>query len=327
MLRNTFPTRWLAAAILLGALPATAPTPAHAEAYPERPVKIVSVTSAGTGIDDYTRLLAKYLHKKAGRSFIVENKPGANTMIAADYVAKSAPDGYTLLFASASTMAANPYLFKSMPYSPRDFVPVARLSTVPVALVVSANSPYRTVADLTAAARAKPGTLNYGTSSAGYRVMLAAFNDAAGIRTQDVPYKGMANLLPDLLGGTLDFTVLEISAAVPMIESRKMRALAVMSDRRVPIMGDVPTMAEAGLPAITVVSWTGLFAPKGTPPEVLDKLQAWTLEFVNSPEAAAHHAQRGTNAYPAPGAQLARAIVEDQGNWQRMIKLAGIQPE
>ncbi|MBB3013279.1 Bug family tripartite tricarboxylate transporter substrate binding protein [Cupriavidus alkaliphilus] len=328
MPRNTFLARCLTAAALLGALPGAALTSARAQGYPERPVRIVSVTSAGTGVDDYTRLLAKYLHQKTGQSFFVENRPGANTILAADYVAKAAPDGYTLLLASASTMSANPFLFRSLPYNPqRDFVPVARMSALPVALVVAASSPYRSVADLTSAARARPGQLNYGTSSAGYRVMLAAFNDVAGIRTVDVPYKAMSNLLPDLIGGTLDFTALEISAAVPLVASRKLRALAVLGDQRVPALADVPTIAETGMGAVSVVSWIGLFAPKGTPAPVVEKLQAWALEFATSPEAKQHYVQRGSTAYPASGAQLARIIVEDQGKWQQLIKMAGIQPE
>nr|WP_240987587.1 tripartite tricarboxylate transporter substrate binding protein [Cupriavidus taiwanensis] len=288
----------------------------------------MSTTSAGTGVDDYTRLLARYLNQKSGQSFVVENRPGANSMLAADYVAKSAPDGYTLLLASSSTMSANPFLFRTLPYHPqRDFVPVARLSALPVALVVAASSPYRTVADLAAAARARPGKLNHGTSSAGYRVMLAAFDDAAGIRTTDIPYKAMSNLLPDLIGGTLDFTVLEISAAVPLVESGRLRALAVLSEQRIPALPDVPTMAQAGMPGVSLVSWLGLFAPKGTPPAVVARLQAWALEFARSQEAAQHYAKRGSTPYAAPGEELAQTIVDDQAKWQRLIKLAGIQPE
>lgn len=326
--RALAPDRPWVGAVLVSAVSAMLSPAAYGQAYPERPVRIVSVTSAGTGVDDYTRLLARYLQRKSGQSFIVENRPGANSMLAADYVAKSAPDGYTLLLASSSAMSANPFLFRTMPYHPqRDFVPIARMSALPVALVVAGNSPYRTVADLAAAARARPDKLNHGTSSSGYRVMLAAFDDAAGIRTTDIPYKAMSNLLPDLIGGTIDFTVLEISAAVPLVEAGKLRALAVMSEQRLPALADVPTLAEAGVQGVSLVSWLGLFAPRGTPPAIAARLQAWALEFANSPEAAAHYVKRGSTAYPATGDGLARTITEDQAKWQRLIRLAGIQPE
>lgn len=316
-----------ASSALLCALLATA-TPAQTQKYPERPVRIVSVTSPGTGVDDFTRLLAKDFNQKSGQSFVVENRPGANTIIACDHVAKAAPDGYTLLLAAASSMSANPFLFKNLPYNPqRDFVPIARLSALPVVLVVSASSPYQTVADLTAAARAKPRTLNYGTSSAGYRVMLAAFNESARIQSLDVPYKAMSNLLPDLIGGVLDYAVLEVSAAVPLVQGHKLRALAILSESRQPAMADVPTLAEAGVSGVTLTSWIGLFAPAGTPPAIVEQLSRWSLQFVNSPEAARHFAQRGTMPSPGSGPELSKTIIRDQAQWKRLISVAGIQPE
>ena len=302
--------------------------PATAQTWPAKPVRIVSVTSAGTGADDFTRLLASYLGQKLGQNVYVENKPGANTIIACEHVAKAAPDGYTLLVAPGSSMAANPYLFKNLPYVPtRDFAPIARLSAVPVALVVPAKSPHRTLDQLMAAGRARPGSLNFGTSSAGYRTMLAAVNSSSKVQAVDVPYKAMANLLPDLIGGTIDYTVLEVSAAVPLVQSDKLRALAISSPSRIPAMPDVPTLAEAGAADATLIGWFGLFAPAGTPQPVLDKLTKLSLEFVETPEAKAHFTQRGTTALPANARDFASAIVEDQAKWKRYIAIAGIQPE
>ncbi|WP_349604825.1 tripartite tricarboxylate transporter substrate binding protein [Cupriavidus sp. DF5525] len=318
------PLRALLALLCLPALAA----PAAAQTYPERPVRIVSITSAGTGADDYTRLLAKHLGQKLGQSFVVENKPGANMILACDYVAKAAPDGYTLLLSASGAMAANPFLFRKLPYDPlKDFVPVARMSVIPVALVVPATSPYRTVADLVAAARAKPGTLNFGTSSTGYRTIITAFNDAAKIQAMSVPYKAMSTLLPDLMSGVVDYGVVEVSAVVPHVQSGKLRALAVTANARMPQLKDVPTMAEAGMPAAAINSWTGLFAPAGTPPAIVDKLAQYTLEFVNSPEAMAHYGARGSMPYPAGGAELRKTIIADQQMWKRLITLAGIEPE
>lgn len=320
-------SRPLKALLALLAVPALMQA-AAAQTYPERPVRIVSVTSAGTGLDDYTRLLAKYLGQKLGQSFIVENKPGANMILASEYVAKAAPDGYTLLLSGSGAMAANPFLFKRLPYDPqKDFVPVARMSALPVAVVVAGSSPYRTLADLVAAARARPGSLNYGTSSTGYRTILAAVNDAAKIQAVSVPYKAMSTLLPDLMTGVVDYGAVEVSAVIPHVQTGKLRALAVAAPARVPQLKDVPTVAEAGVPNASFNTWTGLFAPAGTPPAIVDKLAQLTLEFVRSPEAAAHYAARGAVPYPASGPELRKTIVEDQQNWKRMIATAGIEPE
>ncbi|MGO4811727.1 Bug family tripartite tricarboxylate transporter substrate binding protein [Cupriavidus sp. 2MCAB6] len=275
---------------------------ALADGHPERPVKIVSATSPGTGVDDFSRLLASHLTRKLGKSFYVENRPGGNTIIATDAVAKAAPDGYTLLLALSSSMSANPWLFKHLPYNPtRDFVPVARLSALPVTVVVPATSPNKSLAELAAAGRRQPGKLNFGTSSAGYRAMLAAINDPAKVQAVDAPYKAMSTLLPDLISGVVDYTVLEISAAVPLVKS--------------------------GKPGATLTGWVGLAAPVGTPPAVVDKLAQAALEFFDPPEAAAHFAQRGTTPYALGPKAFDGALANDQAQWKRVIALAGIQAE
>lgn len=307
---------------------------AQAQTYPERVIKIVSVASPGTGIDDYTRLLAKFLAQKLGQSVVVENRPGANMIIANDYVAKSAPDGYTLLLTASSAMSANPFLFRHLPYNPaRDFVPVARMSALPVALVVAASSPYKSVDDLVSAARSRPGKLNGASSSTGYRLMAAAFTEAAGVRTLDVPYKATATLLPDLIGGNVDFTMVELTAALPLIQSNKLRALAVLSPKRVALLPDVPTLTEAGMrnnavvEAVSRINWSGLFAPAGTPAPIVDRISRLTLEFVGSPEAMAHYANRGSLPNPGSAQELGKAMVADQETWKRLIAAAGMQPE
>ncbi|WP_265304278.1 Bug family tripartite tricarboxylate transporter substrate binding protein [Verminephrobacter eiseniae] len=316
------------ASAALGVLLALAHTQAMAQDYPVRPVRIVSVTSAGSGVDGFSRLMASYLGKRLGQGVFIENRPGANSILACDHVAKAAPDGYTLLLASASALAANPYLFKNLPYDAnKDFAPIARLSALPVTIVVPATSPYRSLADLADAARDRPGKLNFGTSTTGYRTMLGAINGAARIDAVDVPYKGTSHLLPDLVGGTIDYGILEVSTAVPLVRANKLRALVVTSPARVATLEDVPTLAEAGLGEATLVSWVGLFAPAGTPQPVIDKLSMLALEFVQTPEAAAHFAQLGTIAYPAGASEFAKAIVKDQAQWKRYITAAGIQAE
>ncbi|SCU75932.1 putative extra-cytoplasmic solute receptor [Cupriavidus necator] len=310
------------------------PLKAQKQHYPERVIRIVSVSSAGTGIDDYTRLLAKYLSQKLGQSVVVENRPGANMIIAADYVAKAAPDGYTLLLTASSAMSANPFLFRKLPYNPNsDFVPVARLSSLPIALVVPASSPYKNVGDLVRDARARPGKLNGGSSGSGYRLMTAAFTGAAGIQTTDVPYKATAALLPDVIAGNVDFTMVEFSAALPLIQSGKLRALAVLSPGRAPQLRDVPTLLEAStqnatlVQAVSSTNWTGLFAPAGTPAPIVEKLDRLAQAFVNSPEAMAHYASRGALPNAGDGQELGKAVQADQQVWKRLIDASGMQPE
>jgi tripartite-type tricarboxylate transporter receptor subunit TctC len=329
MSRRRALTSLAAAAACIAAGSALAQAP-----YPQRPVRIVSVASAGTGIDDYTRLLAKFLGERLGQSVVVENKPGANMILANDAVAKAAPDGYTLLLTASSAMSANPLLYKRLPYDPvKDFVPVARLSTLPIALVVSGASPYKSAAELVAAAKAKPGALNGGSSGNGYRLMAAAFTDASGIKTTDVPYKATAALVPDVIGGTVDFCMLELSAALPQVKAGKLRALAVLSPARVPLLPDVPTLAEAGgvnkalLEAVSRTNWTGLFAPAGTPAPIVAQLARLSREFVDSPAAVNHYVQRGSLPNPGSGADLTAAVQADQQVWKAMISVAGIRPE
>jgi tripartite-type tricarboxylate transporter receptor subunit TctC len=305
-------------------------TPARAQptAYPERPVRIVSVSGAGTGVDDFTRLAASYLSQKTGQNFYVENRPGANSILASDHVAKAAPDGYTLLLTAASAITANPYLYKKLPYDAnKDLVPIARMSVVPIVVMVPAASPHRSLEALMAAARSQPGKLSYGTSTAGYKVMVAAINGLAQVRALEIPYKSSTALLPDLLGGTLDYAMLEVSQAVPQVEGGKLRALAVSSPMRVAALPDVPTLNELGLGDATLTSWLGLFAPAGTPRAIVDKLSLLAVQFVASPEARLHFTRRGTAAYPAASGEFAKSILEDQARWKHYITTTGLQPE
>lgn len=305
-----------------------APATAQQAAYPEHPVRIVSVSGAGTGVDDFTRLAATYLSRKTGQNFYVENRPGANSILASDHVAKATPDGYTLLLAAASAVTANPYLYKKLPYDAnKDLVPIARMSVVPIVVTVPATSPYRSLDALMAAARSQPGKLSYGTSTTGYKVMTAAINGLAQVQALEIPYKSSSALLPDLIGGTLDYAMLEVSQAVPQVEGGKLRALAVSSPMRVAALPDVPTLNELGLGDATLTSWLGLFAPAGTPRAVVDKLSQLAVEFVASPEAKTHFTRRGTAAYPAASGEFAKAILEDQARWKHYITTAGLQPE
>lgn len=322
--------RTLARLSLLGAalFGAAAPAAAQQSAYPERPVRIVSISSAGTGVDDFTRLAAKYFSDRTGKPFFVENRPGANGIVATDHVAKSAPDGYTLLMTAASAVTANPYLYRNLPYDPnKDLAPVARMSVVPIVVTVPARSPFRNLQALLDAARAQPGKLGYGTSTTGYKVMVAAINGLAKVQAVEVPYKGTTTLLPDLISGTLDYAMVEISQVVPQAQAGRLRPLAVSSPARVAALADVPTLTELGLGEATLTSWMGLFAPAGTPPAIVSQLSVLALEFVASPEAREHFDKRGTAAHPAASEAFRQAIVEDQARWKHYITAVGLQPE
>lgn len=324
-LPNAARRRTLALVCVLGAaFPAAAQQPA----YPDRPVRIVSVSSAGTGVDDFTRLAARYFSDKTGKSFFVENRPGANSIIASDHVAKAVPDGYTILLTAASAITANPFMYRNLPYNAnKDLLPIARLSVVPIVVSVPARSPHKSLQALIDAARAQPGKFSYGTSTAGYKVMVAAINGLAGIRAVEVPYKGTTTLLPDLISGTLDYAMVEISQVVPQVQAGALRPLAVSSPARVAALPDVPTLAELGLGDATLTSWLGLFAPAGTPPTIVNRLAELALDFVGSAEAREHFEQRGTAAFPAGPERFALDILADQARWKHYITATGLRPE
>lgn len=294
--------------------------------YPERPIRIISITGAGTGADEYSRLMAKYMTEKLGQPVIIENRPGGNTIVGTSAVKSAPADGYTFLYTAASTFGANPYLYSNLPYTDADFVPVARLHGLPLVIVTAGNSKYHTLADLQAAAKANPGKLNYGTSTAGYRVIMAAFNDAAGIKATEVPYKSTSGMIIDLQAGQIDYTVIEIASVTPQVRAGKLIAIGAVGTQRASTLPEVPTLTEQGLD-FAIYSWMSLFAAKGTPQEAIDAVSKAALEFVNSPEAAEHHKQRGTYALPGTPAELGKQVLEDQKAWKAAIDKSGIKVE
>ncbi len=307
---------------------------ASASGYPERYIRIVSMTGAGTPVDEYTRRMARYIGEKLKQTVIIENRPGGNTIVAAEAVATSPPDGYTFLFATSGTVAANPHLFKNLSYNPaKDFVPVARLYSVTMALAVPGTSPFKTVNDLVSAARANPGKLNSATASSVYRILSAALHRAAGIEITDVGYKSAAAVMPDVMTGVIDCAIMEFSSIRPHLESGKLRGLALLTSKRSPMAPNIPTLMEAGLQdsamvnAITQVLWAGLFAPAGTPPTIVATIERLALEFVNSADAVAFASNQGFMPNAGTAAELTTAIAADRNAWKAMIDIAGLQPQ
>src|ERR1700744_3291748 len=252
--------------------------------YPDRVIKIVVPFAPGGGTDLVARTLAQEMAKDLGVNVIVENKPGAGTIIGTQAVAVSDPDGYTLLMGTFAN-AVNPSLNAKLPYDPhKDFVPVALIARSFNVVVVNPRSSIRSIADLIAAARANPGKLSYGTFGIGTSAHLAGelFKDMAKVDLTTVPYKGAAPAITDLIGGQIDVMFTTVASAAALIESGQLRAIAVTSAERSPAFPKIPTVAEAGVPGYAAESWYGLFAPSGTPPEVIDRLNRSAAAAVQS---------------------------------------------
>src|SRR5207237_1599981 len=259
---------------------------AAAQDYPAKPVRIIVPYVAGGNADIWARTLAQKLTEAMRQSFVVENKPGANGGIGTDYVAKSAPDGYTLLAVASGPIVVNPVLYSQVPYDPlRDLAPVAQCAVYQYVLVTRADAPYKRIQDLAADARAHPGALAYGSTGVGGGNHLAAelFALATGARFNHIPYKGSAPALADLLGGQLTFMFDTVITSVPHIHAGKLHAFAVSSAKRASSLPEVPTMQEAGFAGFDMSQWQGVLAPAGTPGALVGLLNAQIATAMHAP--------------------------------------------
>jgi len=319
----------VAGGALLAALLLAAPALASGgDAYPSRPIRILVGFAAGGAPDALARIVGDRLGQAWGQSVVVENRVGAQGNIAMAAVAKSPPDGYTLALVPVGNAAVNPSLFKDLPYDiGREFAPVTQIATVENVLVVGANSPYRTLAELIAAG--KSGTsLTYATPGAGSLAHLAAelLARAGGFSMRHVPYRGVAPALTDVLRGEVALTFAQLSTAKPLIESGQLRALGVASRARSAVLPQVPTFAEAaGLPEFEAVSWYALMAPAGTPEAIIRKLQAEIARVVRLPEVAAALEAQGAKPVGGTPEELSAVIAQDTARWQKLIREANIQ--
>ena len=302
---------------------------AQQAAYPAKPVKLVIPYPPGGGTDITGRAMAQKLSEFLGQSVVIENKPGATGMIGAATVAKSAPDGYTVLFGAASEMAINASLFKNMTYDPRsDFEPVTLVATFPLVFIAPATT-NQSLKELIEAARAKPDSVSYGSIGSGSPQHLAAelLSSMAKARFLHIPYKGSGPLVQDAVGGHVNMAVSSVPPAVPLVRSGKLRALAVTSSARSEALPDVPTMAELGFAGYEFNTWVGVAVPKGSPKEVVDRLRDGMLAALGASEVRA--TLRDPGAVPAgTTAEQFRQFVHDEvAKSDRIVSQAGIQPE
>jgi tripartite-type tricarboxylate transporter receptor subunit TctC len=307
---------------LLAAIVGFLPALAAAQAWPAKAVKIVVPFAAGGATDVVARLLAQKLQDAWGQAVVVEDRAGAGGNIGADVVAKSPPDGYTLLMTSGSIVTANPYMYANMPFdAAKDLVPITNVATGPQVIAVSANVPAKNLKEFIAYAKANPGRVNFGSAGMGTQTHLAAENFAysAGLEMTHVPYKGESAALTDLMGGQIQLVTPNLGAAVSLVQQGKVRALAVTSKDRNPALPDVPSASEA-LPGFENAGWFGLMAPAGTPQEVIDKIQRDSAKILLSDEFRASLAKQGMVPVANTPAEFASAIREESARWQKIIR-------
>ena len=308
---------------------ATAQAQAQAQAWPNRAVRIVVPFAAGSATDIVARLMADELRSVFDQSFVIDNKPGASARIGAEMVARAAPDGYTLLVTTNTSHSANPHLFKKLSYDPiRDFAPVAGLMTIPVIVVVHPKSTAMSMQDLINQARARPGKLSYGYGNSIGQVTGAAFAKAAAIDVIATPYKSSPQAMTDLLGEQIGYAVTDMAAGQALVNSGKLRALALSSEKRSPLMPDLPTMNETSvLAGFELVAWVALFAPAGSAPEIVTRLSAEVRKIQAKPEVRARIASFSADVLQSDPEQLGNFVRAQLVGWGRRIKDAGIEPE
>ena len=302
---------------------------ASAQTYPSRPITIVAGYTPGAVSDLAARTVADGLHQEWGQTVIVDNRPGSGSNIAAGLVARAAPDGYTLMVGTDATMTSNVYLYRHTPFDPvKDFVPITNAGANIICLAVNAELPIKTVADVIAYARANPGKLNYGSSGTGSPHHLAGelLHQKAGIDIAHIPYKGGGAAVNDLLGGHIGMAFLSLSAAVPHMNTGKIRIVAVVEKTRYAALPDIPTIGET-VPGFEMSSWVAFFAPAGTPPEIVAKLNAAMAKILKADAVKAKLANLGLVVQAGTPAELAETVRDGLKVRGELIKAAGIQPE
>ncbi len=301
---------------------------AHAQ-YPARPVKMIVPFPPAGATDIVGRIVAQKLEERLGKAVVVENKPGAGGSIGSDIVAKSAPDGYTLLMATSSTHSIGPSLQK-LPYDPmKDFAPILHVANIPNVLVASPVLGVSSVKELIALAKSKPGQLNFASSGVGTIVHLNGefFKLLAGVDLLHVPYKGTALSIPDVANGNVAMLFDSLASVMPHVRSGKVKPLAVNAPARSPLLPDVPTLSEAGLPQFDRYTWFGMFAPAGTPREIVARLQTEAVAALKAPDLLKRFADVGAEPVGSTPEQFIERVRSDTAKWAEVIKAARVKVE
>jgi tripartite-type tricarboxylate transporter receptor subunit TctC len=317
------------AVVIAGAI-LSASTLAWSQEYPNRPVRIIVPYAAGGGSDVTARIVAPHLSGYLGQPVIVDNRPGASGLLGHDLGAKATPDGYTLLWCTIGPMAVNVSLRKKLPYDPvRDFEPITLTADSLQALVVHPSLPARSVKEFIALAKTQPGKLNYGSSGNGGALHLAAalFDLRAGTSMVHVPYKGGAPAIADLAGGHIQVMFATLVTALPHIGAGKFRALAVTTSKRAPMVPDLPTIAEAGLPGYEASNWYGIVAPAGTPRSIVTRLNREIVAILNMKEVTDTFFKQGQVALPVTPQEFRSYIKSEIAKWSEVVKRAGLKYE
>lgn len=303
---------------------------ASAQDFPVRPVKIVVPAAAGGPTHITAQLLADKMQASLGQPVIVEPRPGAGNNLGAEVVARSAPDGYTLLFATTGTHAINQTLFKKLPFDPiNDFAPISLVVQYPLMLVVNNDLPVHSVKELIEYAKKNPGKLNRASGGNGTSMHLSGelFVKQADIDAPHIPYKGSAPALNDLMGGHVQLMFDSMITTMPLVEGGKVRALAVTGKKRSPMVPNIPTLAESGLPDYEATGWTGIVAPAGTPPDVIKKLNASIVQAIRSPDIQQAFAKQAAEPAGSSPEEFAAFIRKETDKWGKTIRAAGISAE
>ena len=309
----------------MGLLLTAQPTLAHAQTYPTKPIRIVVPYAPGGAVDIVARATGQELTKRLGQQVIVENRTGAGGNIGSEVVAKSAPDGYTLLMASPAN-TINPSLYAKMPYDPsRDLVPIVLIGSVPTVLIVNPSLPVRNVRELVTLAKSRPGALTYGSGGSGTTEHLAGemFKAAAGIDMLHVPYKGGAQVIVDIIAGQIAMMFINQLGALPQIKAGKVRALGVASDKRSAALPDVPTFAESGFPDFRVSVWWGLMGPAAIPREIVMLLNREVVAAVGSPEMKERLQTLSAQPIGDTPERFAKMFAEETARWAKVVKVSG----
>lgn len=299
-----------------------------ARAFPTKPVRLIVGYGVGGGNDIVARLLAGRISEGLGQPLVIENKPGAQSIIAAEYVAKAAPDGYTLLMGPTGPMTVNPAIYAKLPYSPlRDFVPISMIGTFPLIIMVNPSLPVKSVRELVDYGKARPNQVYYASASAAFQLAAELFNQKTGTRFVHVPYKSAAEILQAVVSAQVTMAVVDLPPMSGALKSGSVRALAVLAAKRHPKWPDLPSAAEVGLPEIEVTIFQGLFAPIGTPAPVVKRLQEEVARVVRLPDIRERLDNLGVEPSGSTSEEFGRLVASDLAKWTAVAKAGNIKAD